>query len=66
MPEREVTRLRGYSPQNCRWADSATQHANRHCMMTSEKLEACKRAVATESQLSEDDALGAGYGENVF
>jgi hypothetical protein len=35
-------------------------------MMTSEKLEACKRAVATESQLSEDDALGAGYGENVF
>jgi hypothetical protein len=41
-----------YELKNCRWADSATQHANRRCMMTDEEIAELKRVAEMEERLT--------------
>jgi hypothetical protein len=55
--------MSGYSPANCRWADSATQHANRRCMMTPEELAEATRLAEMEERLTADYYSG---GEAAF
>jgi hypothetical protein len=43
-----------YEPGNCRWADSATQHANRRCMMSPEELDELARTVEMMKRMNED------------